>query len=583
MKRNDADAGRSGAEEAERPWSNLRHWLSPAAFVFAVQTVVILHLVYPDFGVIRSSRVDAWFYWGSGEAFGYLRDHLASTYYFRRWPVNAIYLGLNGLEVSGYWAMKTLATSQAFILALVWFQALSKFVTNKMVLWIFGSLTLISPSTASALGQGDYQGIMLIFFALALLLASLSSETAPLSWLLCGFLFMLGVVAYQGLAVMGAVFLFLAWPGAGSGGKRIFGARLVLLSFGALNAVFLDYAIGVFLGASWENLISYSLSTSGRLVASGDWGISSKDLSDFLLQSSASLVPILLASLFVSLGASRVSRVRDEALVGAAITSFLIALAMSTGGGNYLGSPQTSVALFFFLILVLANTLDPVSGDLGGQKRWHFAIPPVLGLFFFLTKDVTYIPVGVWSLLLLAILLTGILPFVRLGRLRFGIAGVRAGVLLVTTLLVSAPGHAWENWIYSPPSKLVSDSVEFVETVERDINFVTLLAKEHQSRVWLLDNRNWESPSPVISSFYGNWSALSRDSRPSSLDCGQVDWVVSGNNPVLVVFDPNNLETVEGALTTLLSPCTDLILTPFPSQSTEGRSVFTLEATPSGK
>lgn len=103
-------------------------------------------------------------------------------------------------------------------------------------------------------------------------------------------------------------------------------------------------------------------------------------------------------------------------------------------------------------------------------------------------------------------------------------------------------------------------SEEFMVTLEADLQHLRMIHEQTSGRLWIQDNRPWPGWSPVISSLYGLYSAVSVEREPVSLDCKQVAWILDQAPSTVVQINQEGEGPPIGELINQMSACDDEIV-----------------------
>jgi len=538
--------------------SRSRKWLALAS-VIALVPVGFAFLLYPEWYLISPAFIDNWIYWGTGESKKYTEHFFSDTYYFRRWTVIFPYLAANWLSIDGVLALAVIASLQLWSLSVASFWLLMAATKERITIAAVGTMVITAnPATIVHIGNGYHTWGSLFFLVVALALAfsSRTQRVGDIFRVLAGFSAGLSMISYSlmGLylpVLVGA--LVAGYLRQNHNFRRPFWISLCSLGLGFAFAVVLDLMVGLLYGQGWPDFVTYSLSVGSGLAESGDWGIDASSLFTLLLTSGFSPLPMLVlcssgaALLWIS--GSRSSLVR---LVPGAWVTFAAFFGMSFLGGNPLFVTHFSVVLFFVLsllsVLMIDNVLEGI--DLKNHRSLSFAGVSLVGVL--LLSPVSLPSAVTWAVVLLLIVGGTLLALkkrikdaepVRSPLTSILILSLSLGVVF-TTVSTSLTMSGGQGFILPPGFDSASN---FMKQVERDVTLINEVHEETDARVWIQDNREWPGWSPVISSFYGLYSAVSVVRNPETLDCSQVKWILDRGKAAIVVFDDDNEEVLNSS------------------------------------
>lgn len=527
-----------------------------------------------DWWLISPAFIDNWIYWGTGQSFGYVREFFSDTYYFRRWPVTFPYLLANLVGLDGALGLMVLASAQLATLVVAIYFLFRVAVSSRVFSAAATFALLASPATSAHIGNGYYTWPALFFLVVGLTCAIIpvASRLARLvSLFLAGLLGGVSVISYAMMvvflpALMSAT-LSKKWP-PGTSLLRRGRDTLLLVGVGGLSSIVLDWIVGRLIGATWENFVFSTVETGTGLANSGDWGTSVNELVVNFFSSPMSPLPIFFLGTMLFLYSYRLGRLPLGAAVYAGLSfgPFLLLLVISNMGGNPFFTTHFAV-VFFFMVSVASIV---VLGDAYNQTKdnaWAFiALTPVALITATILQRQELSPLLAWglTLILILVLVFGLLrasSHRRLKKLRetkLDRALVFFTALVLGALIASQSYALSRAQGFQLPENFKS-SEEFMATVEADLQHLRMIHEQTAGRLWIQDNRPWPGWSPVISSLYGLYSAVSVEREPVSLDCKQVAWILDQAPSTVVQINQQGEGPPIGELIDQMLACDDEI------------------------
>lgn len=552
-----------------------------SGLLMAGLSLAFANLVFPNWTYISLGFIDNWLYWGTGESFAYISEWFSLTYYFRRWTLTAPYILLNLLGIQGATALIFLANTQLAILAFITGAYVQSLVGKRLTAISISAVALLTPGIVLSVGNGYYTAAVLIFSVGTLLALRIAfhSGRERIFMFFSGLLFVFALISYQGLILSVPIFFAMWWAEARArqapGGLRLH-LQALWVSFGAVLAVIVDWSMGFLLSNGWPDLVSYSISTSVGLAESGDWGIAPTMFLQALLVSGWTQIPLMItgtASLFL------LPKDQRRSVVPVAIGvfgAFALHVVASLLGGNPLF--VHSVVLFQFLQTLLLGVLFGRVISTRHSQIWvRLTLVVLIFSALLIAANVTF-PVGVIWLSAAAAFLV-VTSRRKANHFPFSDSGLAATTLFVGLIFaIVAAGtskHVGSGQNFSLPAP-VNSPEELYSEIEDDLRFANLVTGATQARIWIQDNRDWPGWSPITSSLYGLYSAVSVQAFPNELDCGQVGWILSQDYSVILVFDNRSASEVLNEIEMLFRGCDPSTRFGLSSLSEPGRVVLVL-------
>lgn len=565
--------------------------LSPTLTALLVASVntFFANYLHPGWARIAPTFIDNWIYWGTGEAFLYAREHFSDTYYFRRWTITGPYVVMNTMGINGEASHASLAAISFTAISAVIFLFLFEITGSRLKATLGLVISTINPATILMIGNGYHPGALVFFLVLSLfLIAKTIRRNKRALWIAAGFCWGLAVVSYQiamfflPLVLSPLIHQWMSGPRDSSSlqpllrNMRVFAAGFVLL-------LAFDFLIGIASGSYWPDLLSYSFRTGVGLSSSGDWGIEPGDFAQALLYSGYSILPTLIGCAIVIWGYSGFWRLQVKSVfLPGFLMTILVYFAVSFVGGNPLFVPHTVTPLVLISSVVLCGfflSYSPHTTKLSATVT--VAVFVALGVLnTYWTALIGKTDASWIALSFLAVIAIWSRTMLKVEKSHNKLSGkphILSTVALTTLtfMMVVQSSSVGAEQVYENPLSFANYS-SFIENLEQEISEVNEIAAAVDGRVWILDNRSWPGWSPLISSFYGLYSALSVESFPTRLDCGHVSWALTTQNPTIIVVGDQAIRTNENSLSDLLGECGNIQLQEQPSSSSTVMAVYSM-------
>jgi len=515
---------------------------------WSLLSLVVLSILRPIWFANPLVTIDPYIYWTSPTAFEYAKENFSDTYYFRRWTLQLTVLFFQFLIPDVVAALRTQASLELWLVLILAGLLVKRLSGNTNM-----SLALISvvgtvPFFTRQIGGTYHQGPGLIFGMLAIYLVGIAftlpgrARTALL--ILGGSALGFCFITYPAL-VMLAPMLILACGFRGKVGKSPISEEALNLRLWkdgikiAAGAIFvvgpLDATVVGFLGGPRTNVLLQSAKIADANHASRAFGQSGAEFLSWLITGeNAHWFWLSLCLMLLGLTSYGLNTRLSSVFLSMGLTTFIYLLRTDLGAAPFKWSHIVIHLALFSMIVAFV-----ILGRLWDSRQTRFLpfLLCVAGFVGLLAPNLGFaLPAKAWGLGFVTMFLVAFSSGWSWVLRRFAI---RFQSLIVTSVVFGpfAVGLAAITTQVESPEGANSESTLY--KIREEVDQVLSYGLSRGSRIWILDTRDWPGWSPVISSAYGLYSALSVKSQPESFDCAQVDWIGSKDNSEIVVIAEN--------------------------------------------
>jgi hypothetical protein len=519
----------------------------------------IADLFYVDWYAINPGFIDPWFYWGTGEAFQYVKFHFSDTYYFRRWTVNFI----NYFFSSIFEPYLAIYYKNIFLLIVnLFFTILIIFRLTKSLFLSFLFLFFLIPANYYfySIGGSYNQATGIFFINLILLITFFFHINTKLKYfIILSFLIFLTFVTYQFLVtvIFPIIFFWIVinFKFILSLNSKNFFLISISILIGLFLGLFCEYIISFLLNVKWENLFTYSYKIALNNIQSKNYAASKNFYYDIFSHKSfvVSAISISMTLLLISI------LIKNKNYFGFSLLLFFLT-------GIYLLDPfwntnhtfyyQTNFYLFNFCFIGLILFLDFIVKDYKIFLKFLILIF-IFSLSLFLLKYVNINKFYLYTNILILIFFSLFFLFIKKKFNKLLL--IMLFIVLYVQLINNSSNYSNSSQFFNNrvDIKLKFDklSLEIKHATNQAIDF----NPSQPRRLWILDNRPHEGWSNTISSLYGLYSAINVGYNSNTVDCKQIDWILTFPNSVLVTYGFDTEISSLDRLTELFKPCGSFI------------------------
>jgi hypothetical protein len=537
--------------------------------IFSFFSVLILNLQYYNLWFLTPiHHIDPWLYWGSSEAYDYLRINFGKTYYFRRWTLVFPNLFFQTL-LAPFEAQILIRSIFAFIIIALSNIIIYKNFKSYLSIFIFTFLILFNEYIIRSIGNSYNMGTGCILALIITLFSYLKTQNRilfSLNGVFIGFLMSLLIVTYQWLIFFTPIFFMNYYINQ----FRFINALnllngIILILVGFIFGIFLDYFVGYIIKVNWQNLIWFSYDYHRSLTKSGDFSIS---LIDFFKHQALSYGSFLVPSILVMILLVINGNLKSFLLLLSVCSIYLLSVVM---GGNPLMIYQTNFYLAFLLIFILGGLIY----DLTSNKSNYSKLSIIILLILYLVSNYIYdfrsndyyekIQYKIYFFTL-ALFFSFFLITYAVSQFSWLKKYSIFSYSLLLSFAVISMAPPIQIWTQSLRHTMIADELNQRELDSNDArNMINEISAEVRSaaklninnRIWILDIRESSGSgwSPIISSFYGLYSALAVGKNPGLVDCSHMNWIMAYPNSVILVYGAENFNSALALVDPLVSHC----------------------------
>jgi hypothetical protein len=530
------------------------------AIISLVFTLIVNINIYDYWFLTPSMQIDPWLYWGTAEAFDYIKNNFGQTYYFRRWTLIFPNLFFQSF-FEPYYAQIILRSTLLFVVlftANIWI-----FNKEKSYINVFSFTFLISFSEyiIRSIGNAYNMGTGCFLFLLIILLSEFQNSTLRikiLKGLLLGFLFCLLFITYQWLIYFFPILLIIALKNWKKNSLNHNLYYLLFIIIGFFSGIIIDYFIGYLLGVNWENLLTFTYNYQKSLVKSGTFGVSWSEFFQKQIFSRASFFIPFLTTLSLSL----ITKNKIFFILFYVGSIYIIGI---FGGGNPLMTYQNNFYLAFLLIYSISIIFIQETKKYYNQLFLCFIFYSLyLGInyLFDLSNSNNYGKYLYNSFLyfILFYFILFLIYTIFYKYINLKIKNVILSILFIGCLYSYGPSMQVSADFMRHPNDMINlvkkdFEYEYIQRISSEVRSAAQL--NQNNRIWILDIRESSGSgwSPVISSFYGLYSALAIGKNPGPVDCSHMNWIMAYPNSVILVYGAENFNSALALVDPLVSHC----------------------------